>query len=228
MTAPDPDDVGDYLVSSRSFAEYEAMFALTATDLAGSVLDCPGGGSGFTAEAAARGAHAVAVDPVYALPAAELARLALREPDRGSAHTGAAPDRYRWDFHGDLAGHRAIRTASAEAFAADLAAHPGRYVAGALPGLPFGGGSFDLVLSSHLLFTYADRLDAGFHLRALAGLRRVARREVRVFPLLDQAGRRRDALVEAALAATPGAAVRRVGYEFQRGGDEMLVLPPAR
>ena len=32
----------------------------------------------------------------------------------------------------------------------------------ALPDLPFPDDAFDLVLSSHLLFTYADRLDADF------------------------------------------------------------------
>ena len=57
-----------------------------------------------------------------------------------------------------------------------------------LPRLPFPGGRFDLVLSSHFLFTYADRLDLEFHRAALRELHRVARREVRVFPLLEQGG----------------------------------------
>lgn len=48
--------------------------------------------------------------------------------------------------------------------------------------------SFDLVLCDHLLFTCADRLDHGFHLRALEELVRVARTQVHVFPLLEHTG----------------------------------------
>lgn len=94
-----------------------------------------------------------------------------------------------------------------------------------LPRLPFPDGQFDLVLSSHFLFTYADRLDLEFHGAALRELHRVARREVRVFPLLEQGGRPVPALLSG-LLATLGIPhrIQRVGYEFQRGGNEMLVL----
>jgi ubiquinone/menaquinone biosynthesis C-methylase UbiE len=98
-------------------------------------------------------------------------------------------------------------------------------VPASLPRLPFPSGRFDLVLSSHFLFTYADRLDLEFHRAALRELHRVARREVRVFPLLEQGGRPVPALLSG-LLATPGIPhrIQRVGYEFQRGGNEMLVL----
>jgi len=61
---------------------------------------------------------------------------------------------------------------SAEAFSRDLIAHPARYVPASLPGLPLPGGRFDLVLSSHFLFTYADLLDLEFHRAALRELHR--------------------------------------------------------
>ena len=64
----DPDNVGDYLISARSFDEYRTMFALTGSHLRGSVLDCPGGGSSFTALANQAGASAIAADPAYARP----------------------------------------------------------------------------------------------------------------------------------------------------------------
>ncbi len=64
---------------------------------------------------------------------------------------------------------------------------------------------------------------------ALRELHRVARREVRVFPLLEQGGRPVPALLSG-LLATLGIPYRiqRVGYEFQRGGNEMLVLSATR
>jgi methyltransferase family protein len=222
---PDPDNVGEYLISARSYEEYRAMFALTDNDLTGSILDCPGGGSSFTARANANGATAIATDPVYATPREILAKHVIAETDRGSAHTAAGSDRYVWDFYVDLAGHARIRRDSAELFAHDLIAHPLRYVAASLPNLPFADGQFDLVLSSHFLFTYADRLDAEFHRNALRELYRVSRGEVRVFPLLEQGGRPLAALLDD-LRANLGIpyTVRRVGYEFQRGGNEMLVL----
>ena len=222
---PDPDNVGDYLISARSFDEYRAMFALTGSDLSGSVLDCPGGASSFTALANQAGAAAIAADPVYAQPRDSLAMLVMAEVQRGSAHTAAGADRYVWDFHGDLDGYARARRMSAETFSRDLVAHPGRYVPASLPVLPFPDGRFDLVLSSHFLFTYADRLDLEFHRAALHELHRVARREVRVFPLLGQSGQPVPALLSP-LLTTLGIPhrVRRVDYEFQRGGNEMLVL----
>ncbi len=226
---PDPDNVGDYLISARSFDEYRAMFARADSDLSGSVLDCPGGASSFTACANLAGASAVAADPVYARLRHSLAAHVIAEVERGSVHTVAGADRYVWDFYGDPGGHTRLRRASAEAFSRDLIAHPARYLAASLPRLPFPAGRFDLVLSSHFLFTYADRLDLEFHRAALCELHRVARREVRVFPLLEQGGRPVTALLSG-LLATLGIPhrIQPVGYEFQRGGNEMLVLNARR
>lgn len=229
VSIPDADNVGEYLISSRSAREYEAMFTLTETDLRGRVvLDCPGGASSFTAEASERGAQVIAVDPMYSLPTRTLRQLVRGEPDRGSAHTAAGIDRYLWDFYGSVEGHREMRRGSALAFADDLEAHPERYVPASLPALPFDDDRFDLVLSSHFLFTYADRLDLDFHFRGLMEMHRVCRRQVRVFPLLDQGGRALEAMTSELLPALHrigiGADIHPVAYEFQRGGNQMLVL----
>jgi hypothetical protein len=88
--------------------------------------------------------------------------------------------------------------------------------------------SFELVLSSHLLLTYADRLDLEFHRLALTAMHPVVRGEARVFPLLDQAGRPLDALVDRLRAELQATGIvtelRAVACEFQRGGNHMLVL----
>jgi hypothetical protein len=226
--APDADNVGEYLISSRSFGEYEAMFMLTDGDLQGRLLDCPGGASSFTAHASALGAVVTAVDPVYAMSVPALQELVECESHRGSAHTAAGIERYRWDFYGDIGGHREMRQSAAAVFARDLEEHRERYVPASLPDLPFGDRQFDLVVSSHFLFTYADRLDHRFHYRALIELHRICRGEVRVFPLLDQAGRSLSAMIHSLLAQLTGqgieARVVEVPYEFQRGGNEMLVM----
>jgi hypothetical protein len=220
-------DIGDFLVSARSFDEYRAMFALTDADLRGRVLDCPGGGASFTAVARARGTEAFAVDPVYASPPRELVARLDSELARGSAWATANAERYVWDHYGDPAAHARLRAESAAVFARDLAERPGHHVAAALPHLPFPDGAVDLVLSSHLLFTYADRLDTGFHVAALREMARVGA-EVRVFPLVDQAGRALPDLLAAVVAelgdAGVQARVQDVPYEFQRGARSMLRL----
>src|SRR5580658_3867910 len=78
-------DIGDYLLSSRSFEEYRVMFSISDEDLRLRVLDCPGGGSSFTATVNATGGDATAVDPIYKRPPDELAEMVTAEVARGSA-----------------------------------------------------------------------------------------------------------------------------------------------
>ena len=54
---------------------------------------------------------------------------------------------------------------------------------GSLPALPFKPDRFDLALSSHFLFLYADHFSEAFHLEAIRALL-VFAREVRIFPLI--------------------------------------------
>lgn len=224
-------DVGDYLITSRSLAEYLAMFGLG--EPRGRILDCPGGASSFAAEATtatAATADVVAVDPMYHLSATDLAERVRTDIARAAAWTTATVGRYNWTFYGGPEGHTRMRTESSERFTRDLLEHPERYVPGVLPALDFADDEFDLVLSSHLLFTYADRLDFAFHLAALSELARVGR-QVRVFPLIDQAGGDRSALVDRLREALSGngirSEIRHVDFEFQLGADQMLVLDRA-
>jgi hypothetical protein len=85
--------IGDFLLSCHSFTEYEAMFALTDAYLARRVLDCPGGGASFTAAVCAGGGDAIAADPAYAPPPADLIRRLDAELRRGSAHSDVSPRR---------------------------------------------------------------------------------------------------------------------------------------
>nr|WP_262986034.1 class I SAM-dependent methyltransferase [Streptomyces sp. CBMA123] len=216
------------MVSARSFAEYRAMFALTDRDLAGRVLDCPAGAASFVAEAGRRGIDAVAVDREYALHREELGLLVERE-------TGYKRDRlvketagYSRSWYADADDMIRQWTANARLFRADIAARPDRYVTGALPELPFADDSFDLVLSSHLVFSYGNRLGEQLVRAALLELARVARREVRLFPVMVyDTGERYpglERLLERLAGVGIGSRVERVAYEFQPGDDEMLVL----
>ena len=118
--------IGEMLVTSRSLAEYRAMFALSDADLRGTILDCPGGASSATAEINAAGGNARAADPLYGrgLTAAQLAELTQAETDRGNAYVRAHPDQYRWRYFNDADHHHASRSQAGQHFARDYAANP--------------------------------------------------------------------------------------------------------
>jgi hypothetical protein len=221
-------NIGATLVSARSFDEYVAMFGLDADDLRQSILDCPGGAASFCAEARGRGLDVTAVDPVYATDLDWLSEHGVAEAIRGNRHTATSLDAYVWTFFTDIEEHRERRVHAATAFGRHVRSAPSSYVAGALPRLPFRDGAFDLVLSSHLLFLYADRLDDRFHHDAVSELIRVARHEVRIFPVVSDQGVETDQLLESVCHRLhdDGARfeIRRTGYEFQRGAHHILAI----
>jgi hypothetical protein len=212
------------LVTSRSYVEYEAMFDLT--ELPDSVLDCCAGGASFTAEAVERGVDAIAVDPAYELPAAELVDTVRRSLPATAGIVDEHAGSFVWNWYGSPERKDELRIEAADRFLQDVSIAPERYVPGSLPKLLFEDGRFDLVLCSHLLFTWADKYDRDWHLASLRELVRVSRSEVRIFPLVQQgAGDPVDYLPDL-LAELAGVTseIRKVPYEFQAGADEMLVL----
>ncbi|WP_237771603.1 class I SAM-dependent methyltransferase [Kribbella sp. ALI-6-A] len=211
-------------MTSRSYAEYEAMFDLS--ELPDSVLDCCAGGAGFTAEAAARGVDAVAVDPAYELAAAELVDTVRRSLPAGSGIVDQYAGSFVWNWYGSPERRDELRLDAADRFLTDVAEVPDRYVPGSLPDLPFPDQRFDLVLSSHLLFTWADKYDKDWHLAALNELIRVSRSEVRIFPLVKMGAGEPVEFLPSLLEELDGVdtEIRKVPYEFQVGADEMLVL----
>jgi hypothetical protein len=215
------------LVTSRSFHEYTAMFALRDSDLSGRILDCSAGASDFAAVAAGRGARVVAADPAYALPRAALVDRIRADGEQGAGIAQQFPDRFTWRWYGDAVARDRMRQEALGRFATDVVARPQRYVAAQLPHLSFRDRCFDLAVCSHLLFTWADQLGLDWHHAALVELARVAR-EVRVFPTVRMGAGEPvpfwDELLTVLAAAGLSCELRRVDYEFQVGADQMLVV----
>ncbi len=153
------------------------------------VLDCPGGPSSLAALLASAGVEVIACDPLYALSNAQLRQRSLDDLELSIAKSSTST-MLRPGF--DLAQVRRNHRDGLEVFLADRQAHPDRYLTASLPELPFATGCFDLVLSGHLLFSYAPVADGGlmlgtgldldWHRRALAELCRVSRQQVRLYP----------------------------------------------
>lgn len=212
----------------RSYDEYVAMFGLTAADLLGRLLGCGDGPAAFNAGLTRQGGCVVSIDPLYRFPAFRIRQRIAETYDTVLAQLRANQGDYVWDVIPSVEELGRIRLAAMEGFLSDYEGGRavGRYLAGELPSLPLADNGFDLALSSHLLFLYSDQLTAEFHLAAVLEMLRVAG-EVRVFPLLTLAGAPSPHLpwVQNALAQQGfRAEVRRVAYEFQRGGNQMLVI----
>lgn len=216
------------LVTSRSYAEYVAMFDLDGRELDGLVVDCCAGASSFVAEVAARGGTALAVDPSYAKQRHELRASTVDSNAGGARIVDAYADRFVWHWYGTPERRDQMRAQAAARFFDDLATRPYAYLAGELPRLPIRSRAARLVLCSHLLFTWADQLDVAWHRAALAELTRITAAEVRVFPLVVQ--RTGDPvpflgqLVDDLRTEGLDVSIRDVPFEFQRGAREMLVV----
>ncbi len=212
----------------RRFDEYRAMFALTKEDLQGRILGCGDGPASFNAEATADGFHVVSIDPIYAYSAEDIRSRVEAVFDDMVDQTAANASDFTWgrgivDLE-DLADKR--RTAM-EGFLGDFEGgrSEGRYKAGELPNLPFENDSFDIALCSHFLFLYGEQLSTEFHVDSLIELCRVAK-EVRVFPLLELGSlpSRHLPLVQARLDGLGvNTHIATVDYEFQRGGNQVLI-----
>jgi SAM-dependent methyltransferase len=203
------------------------MFALTPDDLSGRILDCASGPGSFNAELSAEGRKIISCDPLYRFTADEIHSRIDAAYDTMLSNVRAASDEFVWREFASPENLGEARMAAMETFLADfpLGTAEGRYLERSLPHLGFREGEFDLALSSHFLFTYSDRLSIEFHVAAIEEMCRVAA-EVRVFPLMRSYGGRSPRL-EPVMDNLRGrgyrAEVRRVPYEFQRGGDKMLV-----
>lgn len=166
------------------------MFALDVAELRGrKILDVASGPGSFVAEALAMGLDVTGCDLLYAHDGALIAA-------RGKADIDACREQIRQKpgvlVYRDIDEFYGEKYQALEKFAADFRHRSGvsRYVAGALPELPFEDQAFDVVLSANFLMIYAPLADGGmhdgnefgleFHRRTFRELARVTRQELRV------------------------------------------------
>ena len=92
---------------------------------------------------------------------------------------------------------------------------------------PFRDNEFSLVVSSHFLFVYDDRLSYEFHRNCIHEMLRVSSEEVRVFPLVGLGGKRSlfvERIIKDDVFGEVSMQALRVPYEFFRGASEMLII----
>lgn len=215
----------------RNLDEYIRMFNLTASDLQLKILDCASGPASFNVEMTDRGYQVISSDPIYQFTAEEIYQRIQDTYQTVINGVRANCERYIWTNIKSPEALGEIRMAAMEKFIKDfpLGFSQGRYITSKLPYLPFHNSQFYLALCSHFLFAYSDHFSAEFHINALGELCRVAR-EVRIFPLCTISG---ELSPFVALAQTKLenegylTKIQTVSYEFQKGGNQMLLVKRA-
>ena len=212
----------------RSGEEHRRMFSLTEDDLSLNILGCADGPASVNAELRQQGGHYVSLDPIYQFSAKQIEeRIAATAPVIAEQLEENRAD-YRWDHYQSPDQLVRIRRATMEVFLGDFERHATSecYATGALPTLPFADNAFDLILCSHLLFTYSGQLDGAFHQQAILEMSRVGG-EVRIFPVVEINRKPschlpglQDFLEERSILTE----LVTVDYEFQKGGNQMLRL----
>ncbi len=172
----------DYLITGRTFTEYVAFFNLDVMELQNKrILDCPSGASSFVAEARNLDIDAQGCDVLYKHDITSIIRQARKSIDIIYEDISWMKG-HSMSFYKDVSNHRLYRERAVDFFCKDY--NQRDYHFATLPNLPFEDDSFDLLLSSHLLFVYDDRLDYEFHKNSILEMLRVAK-EVRIFSLVD-------------------------------------------
>ncbi len=217
----------DILVTGRTFEEYMAFFGLDIGMLRGKrVLDCPGGASSFGAMARANGIEAASTDIIYRFNIEDICKNGEETIAKIYEDTSWM-EGCNFDFYHSIDGHRGYRERALREFCTDY--DPEHYHCNTLPSLAYDDDSFDILLSSHLLFVYDDRFDYEFHKASVLEMLRVAR-EVCIFPLVDYKNSRENEAENFSphlyrlMNDLEGyeCKVVKVGFEFQPGAGYML------
>lgn len=219
------------IFTGRTYDEYVRMFNLSKDVLStNTFFVCPGGASSFTAQATKNGYQARAGDILYDLTKDELQSHGESSINTTREKMGDVVDGYNWDEFCNVEGLLQARSKSLSDFLADYqkGLEDGRYIHCALPNLPLTDGEVDVVLSDHLLFTYPQFFDLEFHVQSIDEMIRVAKKEVRLFPLVSSASGIRPPFFDDVIRHLCELGLRSVietsEYHFQVGSNEMLII----
>lgn len=210
----------------RNFDEYRRMFDLSDAELTQKILGCGDGPASFNFECNSRGGNVVSIDPIYNLTQEQIQRRIDETCKEVLRQTARNKEKFIWNTIKSVDELGRIRLDAMKIFMDSYEAgkRDKKYIPGELPHLPVVDKVFDLALSSHFLFLYTDNLSYAFHVEAINEMLRVAE-EIRIFPLLDVNGVK-SPYVQKILAdfKTKTIEIRKVNYEFQREGNELLII----
>jgi len=212
----------------RTLLEYKEMFNLTENDLESKIVGCGDGPASFNVELTHSAGSIISVDPTYRLTKEQFSSHIDEVAEEVMAQVRQNADAFVWKNIANSDVLYEMRMSAMKQFLEDydVGKKEGRYLDASLPHLPFQEQQFDLALSSHLLFLYSEHLDEQFHKEAIVEMLRIAK-EVRIFPLVTLTGEvslHLEPIMDYFNSRGYECRVVKMGYEFQKGGDEMLQI----
>jgi len=172
----------------REMQEYKDMFMLSNEDLTTkTILSCGDGPASFNSEAFKIGVKVTSIDPIYQFSKDEINERINETKDIIIKEISKNKNNFVWKNFKDINELINARLSAMQAFLVDFenGKKQNRYIFGELPNLEFKEKSFDMVLSSHFLFLYSNHFDFEFHKNSILNMCKIAKSEVRIFPICD-------------------------------------------
>ncbi|MDF1653752.1 MAG: hypothetical protein P1U34_01460 [Coxiellaceae bacterium] len=202
--------------------DYREMFDLTDQDLEKAILDYPAGFSSFNAEMHRLGRTVISADPFYGLQPNDM----LNRIDNQLVGLEEHFDEHKHTLEEDRTLNNLLNEArdASKLFFDDylMGRQQERYQEARMPGLPYDDNEFELVISSHWLFS--DHPDSYYQMQTVKEMLRVGG-EVRIFPVLDHTGEVSPSLGPLMMQLQQegiGVEVREVKFALQQQGNAML------
>jgi SAM-dependent methyltransferase len=210
----------------RNYDGYIRMFDLSENDLKLRILGCGDGPASINCECNERGGNVISIDPIYSMSKEEI-KIRINETyNEVISQTEKNKDKFKWDNIDSVDKLGRIRMNAMQLFLKSYKKGRNRrkYIPASLPNLPFEDNEFDISLSSHFLFLYTDNLSYNFHVDAITEMLRISK-EARIFPLLD-VNAKKSPYVQKILSdfKEMEIVIKQVNYEFQIGGNELLII----
>jgi len=205
------------------------MFLLSDSDLKLKILGCADGPSSFNCEVKRKGIDVTSIDPLYEFTKEQIRQRIIETSNIVRNQLELNQNDFIWNEFKNVDSLVDLRLKAMSNFLDDyeLGKSEGRYQHALLPNLPYEKESFDLVLSSHFLFLYSENFDLEFHLASILKMCDVAKKEVRIFPIVDlnnKKSKHLSLIMEELRLRAYECKVIKTKYEFQKEGDEMLQI----
>jgi hypothetical protein len=219
----------DVVPWGRNFSEYKEMFLLSNEDLKLDILSCADGPSSFNFEATKQNINVTSIDPIYQFSKFEIKEQVNKTSKSIIKELKLNKNSFAWKSIKSVEELIDIRLSAMNNFLEDYddGKAENRYIFQELPTLLFEDNRYDLLLSSHFLFLYSDHLDAKFHIDSVLQMCRVAKKEVRIFPILNLQNKVSDHLIPVMDKLKKNgykSEIVKTKYEFQKGANEMLII----
>jgi hypothetical protein len=211
----------------RSLAEYTKIFKLTDSDLNSKIISFGDGPASFNSEMTKLDKMVVSLDPIYQFTKAELKQRIDETKETVIKQTRMNQENLVWKNIKNVDELELIRMRAMANFIDDfeIGKEQQRYIYHELPTpTKYEALEFDLGLSSHFLILYSQ-LGLDFHIQSISEMLRICK-EIRIFPILNLNATKSEVL-DAIIAHFNSdfiVTIESSDYEFQKNGNEMLVI----